>query len=860
MSSRLYAYDTNISSNIYNCNYTNDITNAKNNYYNNQKKNTLDPKNGNIITKYTRDILSYTPINHNTKYEHTSNNFWKDLVNRNTIGLVDKMDPSNITSIPIGPEVVDKVKVDDSNSFEKQFELCTFTSDQKPQCITVDKRAPISLTTYNRVSDEDFVFENMVPHTKSRDKIINDYNSTHALTLATFTGQKLKPTKTEVEYMFSQDEYKDMNKKLVFNTDDVRNRYNDSVGLKQNNIRPFEPEQVGPGLGLNYNVQSLGGFRDTARVMPRDTDALRAANNPKLSYTTNINQGSRTTIPTNQQHIGEVRKYKPEKFTEYGADVIWAGKAAHLGPLPTHHFVLKDTNRKESAIDHGYTNATNKGGIYHLNLEGNATSMHKTQLHTEGIPVRAVKGGIKRYNQGNDSSYVNYITQRSTTNNSDHGFVKGAEHFNTVHYTDDAKPTIREDIATQLNTNIGRGGTSGYHQQHIDEAKATIRENIATQLNTNIGHGGTSGYHQQYTDEAKTTIREDTATQLNTNIGRGGTSGYHQQHIDEAKATIRENIATQLNTNIGRGGTSGYHQQYTDEAKATIRENIATQLNTNIGRGGTSGYYQDQKDEAKATIRENMSSQLNTNIGRGGVSGYYQDQKDEAKATIRETTASNLNTNIGKGGISGYYQDQKDEAKATIKETTSTHLNLGVNSNASKAYYQNLKDEARSTIREDISTQLNSNVGPTAINREAIFYKNTVETSDGREIVAKQRIPTTRGAYNVPNKQFINIELKDDPKFDPLMIRDGTNKYVLRADTEYNLKKNNTQQTMPIFDANFLNIMNDTLENNPIVNNLIHKSTLNIDTCNPDRIFEYSNNSKYNYYKNKTIKDVIDNL
>ena len=86
------------------------------------------------------------------------------------------------------------------------------------------------------------------------------------------------------------------------------------------NERPMESIRVGPGLNAGFTHLPSGGYQQQAGEeyvlyrMPQTND-LRVATNPKLTYDTPVVPGSHfITTSGTAETVGEVRKYLPDKF------------------------------------------------------------------------------------------------------------------------------------------------------------------------------------------------------------------------------------------------------------------------------------------------------------------------------------------------------------------------------------------------------------------------------------------------------------------------------------------------------------------------------------------------------------------
>jgi hypothetical protein len=73
--------------------------------------------------------------------------------------------------------------------------------------------------------------------------------------------------------------------------------------------------------------------------------------------------------------------------------------------------------------------------------------------------------------------------------------------------------------------------------------------------------------------------------------------------------------------------------------------------------------------------------------------------------------------------------------------------------------------------------------------------------------------------------------LKDPATYETYLNPNKSNG-VHRSDFMQIAKKNDTQQVQEIFDADFINIMGNSLTNNTLVNNLVHRGTYNSNPVN----------------------------
>lgn len=217
-----YLYERSSSTNVFNNNTYNDMKEARNTFYKKQKERALDFMNKNVITPYSKSLADKKYDNHSSP--PVANNFVTTSSFENQFNLYK----FNNTDQPIA-------KNDNNNSISSEH-------SEKWSNFNINDTD----MTYGVVTKEDFTFENMIPNTKRRDKIIDDQNSFSSRSLGLFTGVGLKPNKKEVEPFFQPQDYYNM-PKVDETNNEVRDRYITSIGIKQNGARPFEPNQINPG-------------------------------------------------------------------------------------------------------------------------------------------------------------------------------------------------------------------------------------------------------------------------------------------------------------------------------------------------------------------------------------------------------------------------------------------------------------------------------------------------------------------------------------------------------------------------------------------------------------------------------------
>jgi hypothetical protein len=155
----------------------------------------------------------------------------------------------------------------------------------------INKPSTSSQTQYysltgDKVDSSYFEHNNMVPYFGSRLRSqVTDTNSNESI-LDNYSGAGSQIiTKKEMAPLFSPHENLQWANGAPNASDFLQSRVNPSMRMA--NVKPFEEEIVGPGLGLGYTTQGAGGFN--SGMMMRDSwldktaDQLRVDNKPKAT-------------------------------------------------------------------------------------------------------------------------------------------------------------------------------------------------------------------------------------------------------------------------------------------------------------------------------------------------------------------------------------------------------------------------------------------------------------------------------------------------------------------------------------------------------------------------------------------------
>jgi len=349
------------------------------------------------------------------------------------------------------------------------------------------------------------------------------------------------------------------------NSDFYQSRVN--PGMKNNNVKPFAPVYVGPGLNQGFSASGTGGFNSgmEAREMWLDktVDELRVATNPKMEYTLDNHEGPADSRIKNVGIIGRVEKQKPDTFfintqdrwltttgdekgqmlrsiqetgiirrpdcvTSYPGPAAPAEKVA--GYVPT---AFEDSKRNElPAKDINHSTAVGRGPVDNLNML---------------------------------TSYSNNHNHRSSVKQPDNirsGFG-GAIGAVIAPLMDILRPSRKEEVVSNLRV-YGDAGTaveSGYVLNPNDITPKTIKETTLYTPNLFINNQKESLYVNNYTPMDLT--QRDTTSCSTLGFVGGAATGYGDMNYDNVYRQTNNDVKAQTIYNRPNpGGTETFNNQY----------------------------------------------------------------------------------------------------------------------------------------------------------------------------------------------------------------------------------------------------------------------------------------------------------
>lgn len=411
-----------------------------------------------------------------------------------------------------------------------------------------------------------------------------DHSTPYQTRLATFTG--LDDTylhKREAGPMYSPAEtatgwvYGSPN----FRPD--RDRYTQTLNNIRNDLKPVEPQMVGPGLDLDPDIPAAGGYHEFTRILPNNVNDYKAN---QLPGRVNMGKYFSAELPTSYPGIGVssemnptqskapgVVKNKPNSFWD---QVRYPTMTTKVGFQPNF-----DYNRSDYLADFKPNNALRDQTSFGL---GNTTYKQTIENFANAKTVADLEACVDEnvtVGQGPLGAHIPQTGQRSPTYMSQDNNIRSISDCNSFPIINVARPDMGQgnivsnwyvnetDRGTVNPTNLlpiqaVPQGTTFWTAE--DVPKTTMKSTTIVPF-----FGSISGTDKQgktfytYEDMPKTSRRETTQTPYVGAASRGNDGMTFYTYDDTMKTTNKETLAsTPFVGNAGRPGDAMMNRmQYT---------------------------------------------------------------------------------------------------------------------------------------------------------------------------------------------------------------------------------------------------------------------------------------------------------
>lgn len=351
-------------------------------------------------------------------------------------------------------------------------------------------------------------------------------------------------------------------------------------GMLNNNVKPFDSENVGPGLNQGFTTSGSGGFNSGMESrdswLPKTVDQLRVNTNPKLEYELTNHEGPANAVIKNLGLIGRVEKQTPDTFFINTQDrwltTTGAEKAERLRPIEELGVIRRNDVLSDYKGPAG--NSDRQAGQVPSAYEPSK----KHQMPSKDVPHSSAAGrGPITDGENFLRSHTNYANNRSTIKQQDairSGFG-GAIGAVIAPLMDILRPSRKEETTNNVRIygEVKGAVSQSYVINPLDSTNTTIKETTIYSPSFNINNQK-EGMYVNNAMPGEQTQRDSTSCSYIGTSGGAATqygdmsyeSAYRQHNNDIKSGTI--------NNRPNQGGTQMFNQQ----------------MNVNISRQDTDRY------------------------------------------------------------------------------------------------------------------------------------------------------------------------------------------------------------------------------------------------------------------------------
>jgi len=343
----------------------------------------------------------------------------------------------------------------------------------------------------NYVNSEEFKHNNMVPFYggKIKGKLYDDNIAESLLDNMIGTGsQTIK--KIEQAPLFKPQD----NVQWTYGMPDMSDFYQSRINpVNRNNmVKPFESQMVGPGLDKGFTNEGSGGFNSGMEArnhwLPKTVDELRILTNPKEEFSLLNHEGPAQSVITNVGKIGIVEKYTPDTFYIQSQDRWLTTTGEEKQGRMISEEIQKSSHRNDTTTHYaGAPNSTLKTASYVPSIY---EEPKRTILPKIDVGHSNANGKGPNIETKNTHNYL--VNNRNTNKQPDtirSGFSR-AIGATIAPIMDILKPSRKEEFSCNMRIygNFSGEIPSNYIINPLDTPNTTIRETTLFSPHGNIGN------------------------------------------------------------------------------------------------------------------------------------------------------------------------------------------------------------------------------------------------------------------------------------------------------------------------------------------------------------------------------------
>lgn len=350
------------------------------------------------------------------------------------------------------------------------------------------------------------------------------------------------------------------------NTDFYQSRVN--PGMNINNVKTFETQRVGPGLGLGFTTDGSGGFNsgmeDRQAWLPKTVDELRVSTNPKLEFTLNNHEGPAQSQVKNVGLLGQVEKHRPDAFFINTQDRWLTTTGAEKGETLRPEQEMGILRRNNCATDYMGPATNAEGGNVYV-APGFEVSKRNETFERPVLGGSQAKCGNSETYENKMNNYVLQKNNRASSNQPDtfrSGFSSAIGSV-VAPLMDILRPSRKQELTNNVRIygNHSNSTPAGYVYDSNSGTKTTMKETTLHAPRTYINNQKDGGIYVNNYTAPHLTQRNTTDCSTIGFVG-GASTGYGDMVYDTAYTQTTNGLKSQtIGNRTNTGNMSLFNNQ-----------------------------------------------------------------------------------------------------------------------------------------------------------------------------------------------------------------------------------------------------------------------------------------------------------
>jgi hypothetical protein len=326
-------------------------------------------------------------------------------------------------------------------------------------------------------------------------------------------------------------------------------RYTQNLSNIRNDLRPVEPEMVGPGLNLDADIPAAGGFHEFTRILPNNVSDYKSNQLPGQViegkfYSAGLPESYPGIGVSGDKNTPGVTKNKPNSFwdqTRYPTMTTKVGFQANLDyNIPEYQADFKPNNAARDQISYGLGNVEYKNNQNKINGDQTICVSDEVSIGQGPLGSKIPLTGTRSETY---MSQDNNVRSKADCNSQPIGNPERSAygHGNIVsnwYVNETDRGLVNPQNVMQLNLMAEKQGSTFYSYDDVPKTRTIETTEFSYAGNVSREDLGTSFY--SYGDLPKTRTSETTQYAYAGNVSRGDLGSKFWSYEDEAKTTTKD--------------------------------------------------------------------------------------------------------------------------------------------------------------------------------------------------------------------------------------------------------------------------------------------------------------------------------